>query len=105
MSVHIFKSLMNTSSYTVVSELSFTVYVCVTVGPVATVGLVATLVVSVSTEYVNTIVVEREKVVKISVTLATKVSMISCEGPATTVVRLIEVTVDIGMVTRLVCQT
>lgn len=92
------------SSYTVGNEFWLRVYVCVTVGPVETVGLVAMFVVSVSTEYVNSMVVDMVKVVSISVTLATNVSTIICEGPATVVVKLIDVTVVVGMVTRLVSQ-
>jgi hypothetical protein len=77
----------------------------VTVGPVEAVGLVAMFVVSVSTDQVNSIVVDMEKVVSISVILATNVSTMICDGPATVVVKLIDVTVDVGIVTRLVFHT
>jgi len=62
-------------------------------------------VVSVSTDQVNSIVVDMEKVVSISVILATNVSTMICDGPATVVVKLIDVTVDVGIVTRLVFHT
>lgn len=62
-------------------------------------------VVSHSVWYSKSTVVDILSVVMTSVMLATKVSMMNCEGPGMVVVKLMLETVVAVEVTRLVCQT